>query len=117
MATVADHLDIMEVPMGHMQLSHTKTVPDAWRDLSDAENDAQTTAIYDVIGAHGGDVKVAAFSPGDATVFSVIEYPDRASAQRSVAGVLALGTLEYVSVQELWDIVDWAQVVRAAAHG
>lgn len=103
--------------MGHMQLSHTKIVPDAWRDLSDAENDAQTKAVYDVIGAHGGDVKVVAFSPGDSTLLSLIEYPDLASAQRSVAGVLALGTLEYVSVQELWDLVDWAQMMRAAANG
>lgn len=103
--------------MGHMQLSHTKIVPEAWRDLTDADNDAQTTAVYDVIGAHGGDVKVVAFSPGDATLLSVIEYPDLASAQRSVAGILALGTLEFVSVDELWDIVDWTQMVRSAANG
>lgn len=101
--------------MGHMQLSHTKIVPEAWHDLSDADNDAQTTAIYDVIGAQGGDVKVVAFAPTDATLVSVIEYPDLASAQRSVAGILALGTLEFVSVQELWDIVDWTQMVRKAA--
>lgn len=103
--------------MGHLQLSHTKPVPDAWRDLSDADHDARTTAIYDVIGAHGGDVKVAAFSPGDATLLSLIEYPDLASAQRSVAAILALGTLEFVSVQALWDIVDWTQMVRKAANG
>ena len=101
--------------MGHMQLSHTRIVPDAWRDLSDADNDAQTTAIYDVIGAQGGDVKVVAFAPADATLVSVIEYPDLASAQRSVAGILALGTLEFISVQELWDIVEWTQMVRKAA--
>lgn len=101
--------------MAHLQLSHTKIVPEAWRDLSDAENDAQTTAIYDVIGKHGGDVKVVAFAPSDTTLVSVIEYPDRASAQGSVAGILALQTLEFVSVQELWDIVEWTQMVRKAA--
>ncbi len=101
--------------MGHMQLTHTRVVPGAWDDLSDAENDAQTSAIYDVIGKHGGDVKVVAFAPGDATLVSVIEYPDLAAAQGSVAGILALQTLEFVSVEELWDIVEWTQMVRNAA--
>ncbi len=101
--------------MGHIQLSHTTVVADAWRDLSDAQNDEQTTAIYDVIGKHGGDVKVVAFAPNDATLVSVIEYPDLASAQGSVAGILALGTLEFTSIQELWDIGEWTQMVRQAA--
>lgn len=101
--------------MGHVQMSHTKIVPEAWRDLSDAENDAQVTAIYEVIGAHGGDAKVIAFSPADGTFVSVIEYPDLTSAKQSVAGILALGTLEFVSIQELWDSVEFTQMVRKAA--
>lgn len=101
--------------MGHLQLSHTRIVPDAWRDLTDAENDAQTTAIYDVIGKHGGDVKVVAFTPNDGTLLSVIEYPDLASAQGSVAGILALRTLEFESIQELWDVVEFTRLVRKAA--
>lgn len=101
--------------MGHTQLSHTKIVPERWRDLSDAENDAQTTAIYGVIGAQGGDVKVVGFSPSDGSLVSVIEYPDLASAQRSVAGILALGTLQFESIEELWDIVEWSQTLRKAA--
>lgn len=102
--------------MAHMQLSRTKIVPDAWKDLSDAENDAQTAALYDVIAKNGGDVKVVAFSPNDGTIVSVIEFPDLASAQAEVAGILALGTLEYESINELWDIVEWTQTVRKAAR-
>jgi hypothetical protein len=101
--------------MGHMQLSRTKVVQEAWKDLSDAENDAQLAAIYEVIGAHGGDAKVIAFSPGDGTFLSVIEYPDLTSAQQTVAGILALGTLEFVSIQELWDSMEFTQMVRKAA--
>ncbi len=49
--------------MAHMQLSKTRIVQEAWQDLSEDENEAQTAAIYDVIGKHGGDVKVVALSP------------------------------------------------------
>jgi hypothetical protein len=101
--------------VGHVQLSHTRIVAEAWRDLSDAENDAQTAAIYEVIGKNGGDVKVVAFVPNDGTLLSVIEYPDLASAQSSVAGILALQTLEFESIQELWDVVEFTQLVRKAA--
>lgn len=101
--------------MGHLQLSHTRIVPEAWRDITDAENDPQTAAIYDVIGTNGGDVKIVAFVPTDGTLLSVIEYPDLASAQGSVAGILALRTLEFVSIQELWDVVEFTQLVRKAA--
>jgi hypothetical protein len=101
--------------MAHVQMSHTKIVPEAWRDLSDAENDAQLAAIYQVIGAHGGDAKVIAFAPGDGTFVSVIEYPDLTAAQQTVAGILALGTLEFVSIQELWDSGEFTQMVRKAA--
>jgi hypothetical protein len=110
-------LDQEDRSMGHMQLSHTRIVPDAWRDLSDADNDAQTAAIYGVIAKHGGDVKVVAFVPNDGTLLSVIEYPDLASAQRSVADILALQTLEFASIQELWDVVEFTQLVRKASTG
>ena len=104
--------------MGHLQLSHTRIIPEAWRDITDSDNDAQTTAIYDVIGKNGGDVKIVSFVPKDGTLMSVIEYPDLASAQQSVAGILALRTLEFVSIEELWDIVEFTQLVRkAAANG
>ncbi len=102
--------------MGHLQLSHTRIVPEAWQDLSEDENNAQTTAIYEVIGANGGDVKVVAFQPSDTTLVSVIEYPDELSAQRSVAGILALRTLEFVSIDTLWDVVEWTGIVREAAQ-
>jgi hypothetical protein len=101
--------------MSHMQMSQTRTVPEAWRDLSDAESDAQLGAIYGVIGAHGGDPKVIAFSPADGTFVSVIEYPDLMAAKQTVAGILALGTLEFVSIQELWDSAEFTQLVRKAA--
>jgi hypothetical protein len=101
--------------MGHVQLSHTRIIPDAWRDISDADNDAQTAAIYEVIGKNGGDVKVVAFVPNDGTLLSVIDYPDLASAQSSVAGILALQTLEFASIQELWDVAEFTQMVRKAA--
>jgi hypothetical protein len=78
--------------MSHLQLSRTRPVPEAWQDLTDEQNDAQTTAIYDVIGKFGGDVKVVSFSPSQIALTSVIEYPDEESAKRSVAGILALGT-------------------------
>ena len=100
--------------MSHLQLSRTRPVQEAWQNLTDAQNDAQTTAIYDIIGKHGGDVKVVSFSPSETALTSVIEYPDEEAAKRSVAGILALGTLEFVSIETLWDIVEWVAMVRAA---
>lgn len=100
--------------MSHLQLSRTRPVPTAWQDLTDAQNDAQTNAIYDVIGKHGGDVKVVSFSPSEAALTSVIEYPDEQSAMRSVAGILALGTLEFTSIETLWDVAEWVGMIRAA---
>ena len=100
--------------MSHVQMSRTRIIPEAWRDLSVEQNDAQTTAIYDVIGKHGGDVKVVGFSPTDTTLVSVIEYPDELAAKRSVAGILALQTLEFVSIESLWDVVEWVGLVRDA---
>ena len=100
--------------MGHLQLSRTRAVQAAWQDLSDEQNDAQTTAIYDVIGKHGGDVKVVSFSPSENALTSVIEYPDEHSAKQSVAEILALGTLEFVAIETLWDVIEWVGMVRAA---
>ena len=100
--------------MSHLQLSRTRPVPEAWQNLTDEQNDAQTTAIYDIIGKCGGDVKVVSFSPSQTALTSVIEYPDEEAAKRSVAGIIALGTLEFVSIETLWDIVEWVAMVRAA---
>jgi hypothetical protein len=46
---------------------------------------------------------------------SVIEYPDQLSAMTTVAEILALGTLEYVEIEPLWDVVDFTGLVRSAA--
>jgi hypothetical protein len=100
--------------MSHLQLSRTRPIPAAWQDLTDEQNDAQTAAIYAVIGKHGGDVKVVSFSPNQLALTSVIEYPDEQSAKLSVAGILALGTLEFVSIETLWDVLEWVGMVRAA---
>ena len=100
--------------MSHLQLSRTRPVPEAWQDLTDEQNDAQTAAIYEVIGRFGGDVKVVSFSPSAVALTSVIEYPDEESAKRSVAGILALGTLEFVAIEGLWDVVEWVGMIRAA---
>lgn len=59
-------------------------------------------------------MKVVGFNPNDTLLTSVIEYPDDASAKRSVAGILALGTLEFVSIETLWDVVEWVGMVREA---
>jgi uncharacterized protein with GYD domain len=102
--------------MGHMQLSHTRPVQSEWQGISDAENDAKTTAIYDIIGKHGGDVKVVGFVPSKACLVSVIEYPDEKAAQQSVAEILALGTLEFDAIEAVWDVVEWTSMLRAAAN-
>ena len=100
--------------MSHLQLARTRVVPEAWQNLTDKQNDAQTAAIYEVIAEHGGDPKIISFAPGDVTLISVIEYPDELSAKRSVAGILALGTLEYLSIEVLWDVAEWIGIVREA---
>jgi len=100
--------------MSHLQLSRTRVVPGAWQDLSNEQNDAQITAIYAVIGDHKGDVKAVGFSPSDTTLVSVIEYPDENSAKLSAAGIIALGTLEFVSIEALWDVVEWTSMIRTA---
>jgi len=102
--------------MSHLQLSRTRPIPEAWQGISDEQNDAQTAAIYAVIAEHKGDVKVVSFSPSQVALTSVIEYPSEESAQRSVAGILALNTLEFVSIETLWDVVEWVGIVRAASN-
>ncbi len=102
--------------MPYTQLSRTNVVPERWQDLTDAQNDAQIAAIYEVIGKNGGDVKVVAFSPSNTNLVSVIDYPDELSAQKSVAGILALGTLQFESIEQLWDVVAWTGLIRAAAQ-
>jgi phosphohistidine phosphatase SixA len=100
--------------MAYIQLSRTTPVIEAWQDITDEQNDAQTVAIYDVIGKHGGNVLTVGFSPTHANLVSVIEYPDELSAQKSVAGILALRTLEFQSIEQLWDVVAWVSLVREA---
>ena len=102
--------------MSHLQLSRTRPIPEAWQDISDEQNDAQTAAIYQVIAKHAGDVAVVSYSPSQMALTSVIEYPDEKSAQRSVAEILALNTLEFVSIETLWDVVEWVGMVRAASN-
>lgn len=100
--------------MGHLQLSRTRPVQGAWQDITDEQNDAQTAAIYAVIDKHGGDVKVVSFSPSETALTSVIEYPDEQSAMRSVAAIVALGTLEFVTIEALWDVGEWVTMLREA---
>jgi hypothetical protein len=102
--------------MSHLQLSRTRPIPESWQDISDEQNDAQTAAIYEVIAKHKGDVAVVSYSPSQMALTSVIEYPDEKSAQRSVAEILALNTLEFVSIETLWDVVEWVGMVRAASN-
>ena len=59
-------------------------------------------------------MKVVSFSPSELALTSVIEYPDEQSAKRSVAGILALGTLEFVTIETLWDVVEWVGMIRSA---
>ena len=101
--------------MSYIELSRTRPVAAAWENLTDAQNEKQTTAIYEVIGRHGGDVKAVTFSPSHNALTSVIEYPDQLSAMTTVAEILALGTLEYVEIEPLWDVVEFTGLVRAAA--
>ena len=102
--------------MSHLQLSRTTPIAEAWQNISDEQNDAQTAAIYAVIAQHGGDVKVVSYSPSQMALTSVVEYPDEEAAQRSVAGILALNTLQFASIETLWDVVEWVGMVRAASQ-
>jgi hypothetical protein len=101
--------------MAYTQLSRTRPLQDAWQDISDDQNEKQTNEIYGIIDQHGGKVITVAFSPSESALTSVIEYPDRESAQRSVAAIVALRTLEFVSIEELWDVGEWVGMLREAA--
>ena len=103
--------------MSHTHLSRVRPVPEEWQDLSEAENDAQSAAIYAAIERHGGEMKAVGVSPSAMNMVSVIEYPDEASAQRAVAEIMALGTLEFESIETLWDVADWTSQLRAAQNG
>ena len=101
--------------MSYLELSRTRPVFAAWENLTDAQNENQTTAIYEVIGKNGGDVKAVAFSPSHYAITSVIEYPDQLSAMTTVAEILALGMLEFVEIEPLWDVVEFTGLARSAA--
>ena len=103
--------------MGHLQMSTSKIIPSAWDGISQEQNDAQSMAIFAVIAKNGGEVKVTALSAVTGCLVSVIEYPDEAAGKRSVAGVMALRTLEFVSIEGLWDIGEWTAMVRAEMAG
>jgi hypothetical protein len=45
---------------------------------------------------------------------SVIEYPDQRSAMKTVAEILALGTIEFVEIEPQWDVVEFTGLVREA---
>ena len=102
--------------MAYSQLSFTQPVQEAWQGISDKENEAQTAAIFGVVEANGGEVKVSSFSPSHVAIVSVIDYPDEKSAQKAVAEVQALGTLEFVSMHHLWDLAEYTAVARKAAQ-
>ena len=102
--------------MSYTELSRTRPVPLAWENLTDAQNEAQTAAIYAVIAKNGGDVKAITYSPSRVALTSVIEYPDQRSAMNTVAEILALGTLEFVEIEPQWDVAEFTGLVGRAAQ-
>jgi uncharacterized protein with GYD domain len=102
--------------MGYTELSRTRPVAGAWENLTDEQSDKQTSAIYGVIAHNGGDVKSVTFSPGRSAITSVIEYPDQQSAMKTVAEIMALGTLEFVEIEPQWDLLEFTGLARAAAR-
>ncbi|MGO9856288.1 MAG: hypothetical protein ACLPYY_14740 [Acidimicrobiales bacterium] len=88
----------------------------AWENLTDAQNEAQTAAIYAVIAKNGGDVKAITYSPSRVALTSVIEYPDQRSSMNTVAEILALGTLEFVEIEPQWDVAEFTGLVGRAAQ-
>jgi len=101
--------------MGYIELSRTRPVAGAWENLTDEQSDKQTSTIYEVIANNGGDVKSITFSPSHAAFTSVIEYQDQQSAMKTVAEIMALGTLEFVEIEPQWDVLEFTGLVRAAA--
>jgi hypothetical protein len=102
--------------MSYTELSRTRPVLSAWENLTDEQNEAQTAAVYSVIAQNGGDVKSITYSPSRVALTSVIEYPDQQSAMKSVAEILALGTLEYVEIEPQWDVAEFLGLARGAAQ-
>ena len=102
--------------MSYTELSRTRPIPSAWENLTQAQNEAQTAAIYGVIAKNGGDVKAITYSPSRLALTSVIEYPDHRSAMNTVAEILALGTLEFVEIEPQWDVAEFTGLVRDAAQ-
>ncbi len=101
--------------MTYVSYALTRPVPEEWQGLSQEESDAKTAAILGAVAEAGGDIKVTAFSPDHMALLSVIEYPDEKSGQRAVAAIVALGTLEFVSHHNLWDLGEWTAMLREAA--
>ena len=102
--------------MGYTELSRTRPVAGAWENLTDEQSDKQTTAIYDVIARNGGEVKSVTFSPSHAAITSVVDYPDQQAAMKSIAEIMALGTLEFVEIEPQWDVIEFTALARAAAR-
>jgi uncharacterized protein with GYD domain len=102
--------------MGYIELSRTRPAEGAWENLTDEQSDKQTAAIYDVIARNGGDVKSVTFSPSHSAITSVIEYPEQHAAMKTVAEIMALGTLEFVEIEPQWDVIEFTGLVRAAAR-
>jgi hypothetical protein len=100
--------------MTYTSFALTRPVPEEWQGLSLEEADAKTAAILGAVAKNGGDVKVTAFSPEHMALLSVIDYPDEQAGRQAVADVVALGTLEFVSHHNLWDIGEWTAMLRAA---
>jgi hypothetical protein len=100
--------------MGYLQLSFTRPVPEQWQGLSEDQWAAKLADVFAVVEKNGGSVKVTGVSMSHMATISVIEYPDAASAMRAVAGVQALGTLEFDSVHQLWDLAEYRALVEGA---
>jgi uncharacterized protein with GYD domain len=103
--------------MSITHLTRSRPVAAEWEGLSQEENDTKSAAIYNAVASNGGDMKYVAISPSGWNIVSVVEYPDDVSAKRGLAAVLALGTLEFDTVETLWDLTEWTGIQRAAQNG
>jgi hypothetical protein len=103
--------------MAYLQMSFTRPVPEQWQGLSDEGWNKKLAEIFAVVDKNGGSVKVTAVSPSHMSTVSVIEYPDADAALRSVAGVTALGTLQFDSVHHVWDLAEYRTLFQEGAVG
>jgi hypothetical protein len=103
--------------VGYLQLSFTRPVPEQWQGLSEDQWNAKLADIFAVVDRNGGSVKVTAVSPSHMATISVIEYPDDAAAIRAVAGVQALGTLQFDSVHHIWDLAEYRGLLVEGQSG